>query len=308
MTNPLTKKPKDYQTGIDIYCPKELIDGLNLKSELKGINSKCSRKIKYDVLKTQMILLLNYLSHHIPLNHYKETKDIHTDSLKEVTSTRLYRYLIEILKKNKILYIKTIDGVETYYVDRYSKSYRWNKSHTQMKSMKIFYKHKVTDYRLIKKITDRTDLQCFMYIEDQMIQMERFCGDKKKPFGFGKVKRRGEKTIWRDACYASSGIRAKIWVDVCKYESIMYRKKYGLSKGMMKEWGVGYKWTHIRDLTFETLLKIKQKMTYRINSYDSAIDSVAYMGAVNTRTRVEDHYKPNHPIWGMIYRGDWRFL
>jgi hypothetical protein len=308
MTNPLTEKPKDFQTGIDIYCPKALIDSLNLKEELKHINSVSSRKFKIGQLRKKMCLLLNFFSHRIPLNHHTETEDIHSDLIKDVVGTRLYRHLIEILKKNKILYIKTINGHETYRVNRYSKSYRWNKSLDQMKRMKAFYKYRVTDYRTIKKITERDDLQCFMYIEDQMVKMERFCGDKKKPKGFGKVVRKGMKAMWKDACYINSGIRAEIWVDPRKYNAIMYRKKYGLNKGMMKEWGVGFKWQHIYEQSFETLYKIKQKISYRVNSYDSAMDSIAFMGQVNTRTKVEDHYKPEHPIWSMIYRGDWKFL
>lgn len=227
----MLKEPKQVDNGIFLYCPQEIVDLIDFRGEANKINKsgRISRKIKTDTLKTNTLLIINYLSNHIATKGETYMKPIHSNrDFRNVCNSKYYRICIEILKKHKLIFVRTRYGKETYRVGQISKQYRWNKSAEELYDMKTIHKHKVTDYRFVKKVMDRCDeLQCFKYLKPELVKMTRKCRVyKKKP-----VKSLNPiKTIDNWIKYYHSYVEGEIYVTKGKQTLIENQFKYGYQR------------------------------------------------------------------------------
>jgi hypothetical protein len=263
MKNHMTDTNRD--DGVYLYCPKEIIDMIDFSDEVRFINKNrgLSRKIDTEGLKTNFILMLNWLSNNIFLYAGdSETFYLDAGKLRNICSDKYYRICIEILKKYKLLYIKTVNGKETYKVRSHPKSYRWNKSKYQMENMKEVYTHRVTHHLFVKKVVNDIDnYQCFFSLKKHMVKQDRTISKFKKPKGFGK--NRGMTMMGHDIKYAYGKFKAAVYVSSKKLLGYINRKKYGMQRLLCQRFNCVIK----KNIYFKLSLSDMKRIFHRFTEY-----------------------------------------
>lgn len=230
----LLEKPKQVDNGIYLYCPQEIIDIIDFRSETSELNKsgRIHRKFTVNQVKENTILVLNYLSNNITakdeaISNYMATINCHT-GLRRACNSKLCRFCIELLKKYKILYIRTRYGKETYLVGERSKQYRWNYTVKQFENMTSVYKHKVTHWAVVKKVMERLEeLQCFKYTKRFLVKTNRKCRIyKKKP-----EKSKNPIQYMKNWCkYYHGYVEGMIYITEGKQKCIENQYKYGYQR------------------------------------------------------------------------------
>jgi len=261
----LLEKPKDFQNGLSIYCPQEIMDQFNFNKEVKDINSsnRLSRKLKVDTLRVNFILIVNMLSNMIPTNDDSGFTYIQSTTLRKIGSDKYYRVCIDMLKRSGFLYIRSYDKKETYSVGKRAKGYRWNKSKDQMGRMGVVYEHKVHEHKTKKKIIGNIeDLQCFKYSKSSLTKVSRKVSKYKRPYKFGKSK--SGKYFWRDVAFIKSWYEKTIYMTSKAVNVIDTRKKYALQNYLFSAYGLVVKLKRYNNMTFSDLKAIVSSVEKRI--------------------------------------------
>jgi len=249
--------PKYNQDHLTLYCSKKLLKHLDLKKECKLLNKekRICRNITYNTLLVNMVLIVNYLSHIIPERNNSGTQNINTKSLKKVSNNKMYRVCIDILKKKKILYIKTIwDGNESYRVGEYSKAYRWNITHRWFEDDEL-EKIKVKDIRNIRKICKQIDiLQCIKWLKNhtdkKVISIRGNSNNLKYKTPKNNIERQINHSWWVNAHNLNIFIHKGL---TRMYEN---RSKYGLRMKILNVLKLNIDWRLYKRLSFHKLAEL----------------------------------------------------
>ena len=268
MSSGLKDKPKDFQNGISIFCPKQIFDQFDFNKEVREINKsgRLSRKIKVDTLRINFMLLVNFLSNNIPTNESCHFKYIQSTTLRKYGSDKYYRICIDMLKRSGFLYIKSYNkGVETYSVGNQSKGYRWNKSKEQMNRMTLC-EIKVHDFKTKKKIMENVEmLQCFKYCKKCLTKVTRKVSKYKRPRKFNSGK--SGQYFWKDVKYLRNWYENTIYMTSKMVKFIDNRKKYALQHHLFSAYGMVIRLKYYKKLDFERLQTILQGIRKRIYYY-----------------------------------------
>jgi hypothetical protein len=148
--------PKNYTKDLYVYTSQIIFDRCNIEEEYKILNESGRNKynISLDNLKLNMALMINFLTTTIT-DH--SLTNVPRGDLIHVTNGKIYRICIDILKKNKVLFVCSKNGRETYRVGHFTKGYKFNVS-----CFKLEYdtplQIKVSDHRIIKKVLQFVDI------------------------------------------------------------------------------------------------------------------------------------------------------
>jgi len=257
----MSLKSDNFHGLLHLYAPKEIMDSIDWGKEVKELNKeqRIFRTVRVDTLKTNFILMLNFLSHTINDCH-NPCVGISREKLSKACSSKYYRIVIDILKKHKYLYVLTVDDKETYCVKVFSKSYRWNKSKNQFNTMVDIYKHPVRDTRVINKVLDNIELyQCFKYIKPNLNKTDKNVSVVKRPKGFNKGGR-GIRGMLRDMNYIIKTKRRDIYVTPPSFSVKSNRVKYGIQLKLCKNYGIVLRNTYYIKYTSEYIKKLYDKI------------------------------------------------
>lgn len=146
-------KPKGFTNKFYIYCSEYVLSRCDLKNEAKSLIESGKIKNK-DQLYIHMGLITNFLLNTID---DQVITNVSRKDLQKVSTTKMYRTCIDILKKHKLLFICGSSQKESYLKGAYSKGYKFNFNMSHLASDKPL-RIEVKDHRLKKKVIDRIDL------------------------------------------------------------------------------------------------------------------------------------------------------
>lgn len=264
----LLQKPKHFQNGLSIYCPKQIIEHFDFNDEVKKLNKsgRISRKLNVDTLKINFILLVNFLSNKIPTNESKDFKYIQSTDLRKYGSDKYYRVCIDMLKRSGFLYIKSYKQKETYSAGVIAKGYRWNKSSDQFKRMHVMYEHKVHEHKTKKKIIDNIEkIQCFKYSKPFMTKLTRKISKYKRPYKFGSGK--NGKYFWRDVAFVNQWYEKCIYISNKTANYLDSKKKYALQNYLYGAYGLVLRLKMYKNMSFKDIKELISSIESRIYDY-----------------------------------------
>jgi hypothetical protein len=149
------KQPSNYHDGFYIHTSSSLMNKCDLDNEFDNLNQESSKRmITREGLEINMAIMINYLTHHVTNCSLTSIK---CRDLSKISTTYYYKLCISILKRKKILFIRGLNGKESYLAGKYYKDYKFNYNVNQL-DYDIAHRVKITDPRTIKKVSNNDEL------------------------------------------------------------------------------------------------------------------------------------------------------